>query len=126
MQKHPQLQLKYLDGVWQHPKAKQIYNASEFAELHKLQVQLYAEHQRHDLKAFLQSSVRERSRERERVCGGGCLFTDCFGCLFFVFDYIFQEHYDLRRAFVVCQNCKPVPMHQEMVRQIGDLLVMCV
>ena len=35
---HPRLQLRYLDGVWQHPRAKQIYNDAAFTELHQLQV----------------------------------------------------------------------------------------
>lgn len=84
---YPELQLRYLDGVWQHPRTKQIYNSNNFAELHKLQVKLYANYQRNGLRSFLQSS----------------------------------EHYDLRRAFVVCQNCKPTPMHQEMVYILSRL-----
>jgi len=81
------LQLRYLDGVWQHPRAKQTYNNSSFAELHKLQVQLYAKHQPKRLRAFLQSS----------------------------------EHYDLRRAYDVCQSTTPTPMHQEMVYILSRL-----
>jgi hypothetical protein len=86
LERHPKLQLRYLDGVWQHPRAKQTYNDSSFAELHKLQVQLYSEHQPEGLLPFLQSS----------------------------------EHYDLRRAFVVCQSTAP-PMHQEMVYILSRL-----
>lgn len=86
LQMHPTLQLVYLDGIWQHPKARSEYNSSAYSELHKLQVELYARLQPKDLLEFLKSS----------------------------------EHYDLRRAYEVCQNCEP-PMYQEMVYILSRL-----
>jgi hypothetical protein len=86
LRSHPKLQLRYLDGIWQHPRAKSGYNSNAYSDLHELQIELYARLQPQDLLAFLKSS----------------------------------EHYDLRRAYEVCQNCDP-PMYQEMVYILSRL-----
>jgi hypothetical protein len=115
LNRHPVLQLRYLDGVWQHPRAKQMYNASTFSELHKLQVQLYAHYQRDGLNAFLRSSEHYDLRSAFDVC------QSCEPPMYQEMVYILSRLGNTKEALaLIIEELEDVPQAIEFIKNSHD------